>query len=108
MTGRRKILICLGGIVLTGTIVAILNIKAIRHAYRQRRQEREAAYLAQHVDGYMPRDWEGTSSLVVRQIEYHGAGVVEYRWSNLGSQYRQYYGWPGTPAPEWSSPMAIN
>ncbi len=108
MIRRRKILIALGIVVLLSALIAVLNIKAIRQGYHQWREDREATCLAQNVDGYLPQDWEETSSLVLRQIEYHGAGVVEYRWSKLGSQYRQYRGWPGATPPEWSSPVQIS
>ncbi|KPK49402.1 MAG: hypothetical protein AMK72_04630 [Planctomycetes bacterium SM23_25] len=101
-------LIGLGGIVLIGALIAILNVKAIRQGYHQWRLDREATHLAQHVDGYLPQDWEGASSLVVRQIEYFGAGVMEYRWSKLGCQYRQYHGWPDATPPEWSSPVQMS
>ena len=108
MISRRRVLLGVGGAVLIGALIAVLNIKGIRQAWEQRQHDREVAHLSQHVDEHMPQDWDETSSLVVRQIEYFGAGVVEYRWSKLGSQYRQYHGWPDAAPPAWSSPLQVD
>jgi len=110
MNKKRKVTIALGVAFAICAIVAILNFKGIRHAYLVWEQQKEDAYLSQHVTGYFPKDWEQDSSLNVRYDGCFPIIIEEYKWSQLGVQYRElgYTGRPHDEMPAWSSPVQVS
>ncbi len=108
MKRTRKALWCGLAVILLAAGLVLANRKWISQAFTAWRQRRQEAFLNQRVQGYLTDQWRRDAFLVVRDLDYYGGHVNEFRWSNDGSRYRQHFAHGSQQPPPWSPPMQVN